>query len=98
MSLLTDIHKQIEDYTARAKLVSNHTTSNNPEAWRNDNEPGRWATFLEAIANEIKLREEQIADLDCQGEWCGKSPRKDDDGLCGVCKMQKEIFVDYLQG
>lgn len=25
-------------------------------------------------------------------EWCGKSPTKDDDGKCGWCKLQAELW------
>lgn len=96
MSLITDIRNKVEEYSTQAMLLSNLTSPSNPEAWRNDNEPGRYATFLEAIAIEIEMRYRQIAELDCQGEWCGKSPNRHDDGLCDVCKMQKELFVDKL--
>ena len=96
MSLITDIRGQAAKYELHAKLVSNHTTPANPEAWRGDNEPGRYCTFLEAIVNEIEMRYRQIEELDCQGEWCGKSPTRHDNGLCGVCKLQKELFVDKL--
>lgn len=98
MSLITDIRKKAAEYTEIAKIISNHTMPSNPEAWRIDNEPGRYATFLEAIANEIEMRYRQIEKLDCQGEWCGKSPSRHDDGLCGVCKIQKQLFVDKLEG
>lgn len=29
--------------------------------------------------------------LDCEGEWCGKSPTKHDNGKCRVCKLQEQI-------
>lgn len=95
MSLLTDIRDKVEEYSTQAMLLSYLTDS---EAWRSDTELGRYATFLEAIANEIEMRYRQIEELDCQGEWCGKSPTRHDDGLCGVCKIQKQLFVDKLEG
>lgn len=98
MSLITDIHDKVEEYTTQAMLLSNHTSPRNPEAWRADTAAGRYATFLEAIENEIEMRYRQIEELDCQGEWCGKSPTRHDDGLCGVCKIQKQLFVDKLEG
>ena len=96
MSLLSDIGDKVEEYTAHAKMVSNGTSPANPESWRGDNEPGRYATFLEEISIEIESKYRQIEELDCQGEWCGKSPTRHDNGLCGVCKLQKELFVDKL--
>lgn len=98
MSLITEIRQQVEKYTISARAVSNHTNPENPEAWRADNEYGRYATFLEGVANEVEMRYHQIEELDCQGEWCGKSPNRHDDGLCGVCKIQKQLFVDKLEG
>jgi len=80
----------------RTKVAGMYCYYGKTEFGSGDNEPGRYATFLEAIALEIESKYRQIEELDCQGEWCGKSPNKHDDGLCGVCKMQKELFVDKL--
>lgn len=42
------------------------------------------------IANELK---DFIMSLECQGEWCGKSPNSFNnyDGRCDVCKKQEEL-------
>lgn len=98
MSLITDLQERIEEQTALAKVVSNHTNPSNPMLWRTDTGDGKEATFLEAVLLEIQQLYKKIGDLNCQGEWCGKSPNRHDDGLCGVCKMQKEMFIDKLEG
>jgi len=97
MSLIKDLEGRIQQHTDFAKVVSNHTTPENPEAWRSDNDHGRRATFLEAVLLEVKIMRRGIEELDCQGEWCGKSPNRHDDGLCGVCKLQKQIFIEKLK-
>ena len=36
---------------------------------------------------------EFVLSLDCEGEWCGKSPNSwnNYDGRCAICKKQEEI-------
>jgi len=59
------------------------------------------------IAAELAHRDIRIADLkrqlgeaqkelmsrDCYGEWCGKSPSKNDDGLCGACEWKRNAAI-----
>lgn len=97
MSLIIDLQDRIDEQTGYAKLVSNHTTPQSPEAWRADSTYGREVTFLEAVLLEVQAIQNRIEELNCAGEWCGKSPTKHSDGLCGVCTLQKRIFVDKLK-
>lgn len=48
------------------------------------------ATILERGFYIAKLHD-AIDELNCCGEWCGKSPSKDNnyDGRCPVCKLQE---------
>lgn len=53
-----------------------------------DPDDALYTTYLQA---RVETFEAAILDLECQGEWCGKSPSKHDNGLCNVCKLKDEI-------
>jgi len=43
--------------------------------------------------SDLEEIQEWVMALDCEGDWCGKSPNKFNnyDGRCEVCKKQEEI-------
>ena len=41
---------------------------------------------------EIETLKAMIRELECYGEWCGKSPTDKDPGLCPACTAQKQLM------
>ena len=40
---------------------------------------------------EIETLKAMIRELECYGEWCGKSPTEKDPGLCPACTAKEAI-------
>lgn len=103
-NIVTKIQEKIVEETEIAQLVSNHTRPEDPEAWRRDNNAGRRVQWLEDLLATAERINKSIEELDCEGDWCGKSPhgtygtRGYSDGLCSVCRLHKNIFVNKLAG
>ena len=60
--------------------------------------------WLDDLLEEAERINKAIEQLECEGDWCGKSPhgtpgtKNYDNGLCSVCKLQKNIFIRKLEG
>ena len=48
---------------------------------------GELVGTMHAAADKIEALEALIAGLECDADWCGKSPRYND-GKCQICKAQ----------
>jgi len=48
--------------------------------------------IVDTLLTHIKKLETILNKMDCEGEWCGKSPTKNDNGLCAICKYRTQLW------
>lgn len=68
----------------------------NDGAWRSEQaeiEMLRKEALIQPYLDKLEGIHLELECVDCE-EWCGKSPTKNDDGRCHVCKI-KEILEDH---
>ena len=47
------------------------------------------ARRIEALQQQVDELHGAIAELECEVEWCGKSPNAGDRGLCSICLIKE---------